>query len=123
MTQFISVSIIVLVNIANTLLLRYATDFSEREMAETIKMFFIGFFLFVVLVTNFFKFLLWGFIHKKFDLSNSYPITSIFYPAIYFIAIIKGEAILEVTKLIGIALILFGIILVNRNEKKPVQVS
>lgn len=71
-----------------------------------------------VIVINFIKFKLWGHIHKLYDLSDSYPAVAVFFPIIYVIAIFKGDAIFEFSKVMGIVFILFGIFYMNKVEKR-----
>ena len=73
--------------------------------------------LLLVIVINFIKFKLWGFIHKKFDLSKSYPAVAIFFPIIYIVSIYKGDADFEISKVIAILFIVFGIYYMNTSDK------
>ena len=103
--QFFWVLIIVLINILTILATRYATQVSYTE---TIVMILLG-----ILFVNAFKFLLWGYVHKRYPLGRSYPIVAIFYPLMYVISIYYGEAQWEATKIVGSSLILIGVVILN----------
>lgn len=77
-------------------------------------------FIFLVLGINYLKFRFWGFIHKNYNLSNSYPLTSLFFPLIYIISIIKGQSSFEVSKTVGVLFILIGIFILGRVRSKNV---
>lgn len=62
-----------------------------------------------VLFINFMKFKLWGTIYSRYHLSESYPLVALFFPLIYFVAIISDEAEFDAIKIFGILLILIGI--------------
>ena len=70
----------------------------------------------LVLTINFVKFKVWGNIYKKYHLSESYPLISLFFPLIYIVAIYKEEADFEFSKLIGVFFILGGIWIMNRKN-------
>jgi drug/metabolite transporter (DMT)-like permease len=72
----------------------------------------IGFVFFLQIL----RFLLWGIIHKKHDLSRSYPYIAIFFPLIYIIAIINQEASIEINKLLGVSLICIGIFNLHKSS-------
>lgn len=103
----------VLLTILSAYLLNY---YAKSNYSDNFLLFV--FIVIVVLLINIIKFLLWGNIHKKYLLSDSYPITAIFFPLIYIIAIFNGETQMEIKKTFGIVLILFGIYLVNLSSKK-----
>ena len=73
--------------------------------------------IFLVLVINFIKFKIWGLIYKRYNLSESYPLISLFFPLVYIVTIYNGEAVFEIKKVIGIICILVGIYIINSNEK------
>ena len=72
----------------------------------------------LVLLLHFFRFIIWGWIYNKHDLSYAYPFTSLFFPLIYIIALIQGTATLKAMKVLAIMIILTGIVLVHRSEYK-----
>jgi hypothetical protein len=63
----------------------------------------------LVVFINFMKFKLWGTIYRRYHLSESYPLVALFFPLIYFVAIISNEAEFDTIKILGIFLILIGI--------------
>ena len=63
------------------------------------------------------RFIFWGYIHTKYDLSQSYPLISVFFPIIFIIALIKGDTELSVFKVLGVLFIIFGIIISNYQTK------
>jgi len=70
----------------------------------------------LVLTINFVKFKVWGTIYRKYHLSESYPLISLFFPLIYIVAIYKEEADFEFSKLLGVFFILGGIWIMNRKN-------
>ena len=106
--QFFLVSLIVFLNVFIALVLRYATNISETRVVM------IALLLGVVLFISVVKFWLWGYIHKYFNLSTSYPMAATYYPIIYSVAIYYGETSFEVSKAIGTLLIFSGAILINK---------
>ncbi len=59
------------------------------------------------------RFIFWGYIHKKYDLSQSYPLVSVFFPIIFIIALVKGDTELSVLKVLGVLFIIIGIVISN----------
>ena len=106
------VSLTTVVTVITALLLDYgAKNYSLFHIASiTI--------IVVVIIVNFIKFKLWGYIHKQYHLSNSYPAVAIFFPIIYFISIMKEDAVFEFSKVIGIVFILLGIFYMNQAGKE-----
>ena len=110
--QFILVFCIVGIGITTALLLDFASTIST-----TLKLAILSIMV-LVLGLNFLRFLLWGLLHKQFDLSKTYPLTTIYFPLIYVISLAKGDAHLELTKLVGVALIIVGVIILQKNVKE-----
>lgn len=100
----------VLVTLFTALLLNYG---AKENTIYSINAIFI---LFLVLSINFIKFKTWGIIYKRYHLSESYPLVSLFFPLIYIVAIYNGEAVLEIKKIIGIVFILFGIYIMHSKK-------
>lgn len=69
-----------------------------------------------VLLLNILRVILWSAIHKRFRLSDSYPLTSLFFPMILVLSIFYGENI-GLTKLIGTAFITLGVLVLTRDKK------
>ncbi len=70
----------------------------------------------LALLINILKFGLWGWIHRNYDISKSYPLTSIFFPLIFIISYWKGEVDITGFKLVGIALIVLGLWVFERQK-------
>ena len=126
--RFLWVFSVVLVNVADGLILRFATQFKLSVAFDgmyglfqqainilTTKESLIALFLIGCSYTlNVSKFVIWGLIHKRYDLSGSYPIMALLYPIMYIIAIINGEAVLDLYKCIGTIFIMVGTVLANQ---------
>lgn len=108
--SIIAVLITVAMSIVTAIMLEFATHVSDRMNAVVFMI------IVAVLVINIAKFWLWGWIHKRYDLSKTYPIGALFFPLIYLIAWWQGETNLELGKLVGIALVVTGVVLLQRKE-------
>ena len=95
----------VLITISTSLILRFAAD--RYEYID----FFVIIIVISVMVINVIKFILWGLIHKRYQLNKSYPITVLFFPAIFLISYLLGETEPTLTKIIGIVIIVTGLII------------
>ncbi len=113
MKKFLLVLSTVLITISTSLILDYAAW--QNQSIDTR----VAALLAAVIVINFLKFSLWGWIHKHFDVSKTYPITAIFFPLILIVSIIKGEAEVTWLKLVGVLLITLGLILFHRKKQDP----
>lgn len=69
-----------------------------------------------VIFVNFVKFILWGKIYNKYDLSEVYPLTALFFPIIYIISLYQNETSLSFRKLIGVLIILVGCFIFNQKR-------
>jgi hypothetical protein len=74
----------------------------------------------VVLGLNVFKFVVWNFLHKRYDLSSTYPLTAIYFPLIYTIAVFKSEVIVDFVSLAAITFIFIGVYLIF-SSNKPIK--
>jgi hypothetical protein len=101
----------VLVTLSTAILLNYGAKENDIFSIGA------GIIIFLVLSINFIKFKIWGIIYKRYHLSESYPLVSLFFPLIYIVAIYNGEAILELNKILGIFFILFGIYVMNSKKE------
>jgi len=70
----------------------------------------------IVFLVNIVKFKIWGFVYKRYNLNESYPLTALFFPLIYLVAIINNEAVIEFNKIIGILLIVVGALVMSQRE-------
>lgn len=111
--KFGLVTLTVLVTLMTAMLLNHSAKESHLFSFDA------GLIIFLVLAINYLKFKVWGFIYKRFHLSESYPLVALFFPLIYMLAIYNGEATFETKKIIGVTLIIIGIyIMNNKNIKK-----
>ena len=104
----------VLITVLTSLVLDYAAEL------ENIFSSFSFFLIIIALAINTLKFGLWGWIHKHFDVSKTYPLTAIFFPIIFFVAYLKNEAEMTPTKIVGVYLIFVGIYIFEKNKKQEV---
>lgn len=63
-------------------------------------------------VLNGLRFLVWGYTHKHYPLSHSYPFTALFFPCILLISAWYGEPI-GWTKITGVCVIVLGLMLMT----------
>jgi hypothetical protein len=105
--------ITVLMSVATALLLNYAAN-TKPSVAVLIAAVIAP-----VVAINVAKFWLWGWIHRRYPLSQTYPASTLFFPLIYAIALWTGEARFESAKILGIILIVAGVALLQPpgNEK------
>ena len=68
--------------------------------------------LVVAVLLNGVRFLAWGYTHRHYPLSRSYPLTALFFPCILLLSIHYGETI-GWSQVAGVALILAGLWLMN----------
>jgi hypothetical protein len=52
---------------------------------------------------------IWGALNKRFKLSDTYPLTALFFPVIFLFALLSGESDLDINKLVGLLLIVSGL--------------
>ena len=102
MKQLLVISTII-ISVLSSLLLNFASNLQNKT--TYIVLFILG----IVLTFNIFKFLLWGYIHRSYRISSSYPLTSLFFPIIFIISLITDEVNFSLYKLYGVLLIISGI--------------
>lgn len=100
-----------LTGVFTSVLLTLLTAFILSYSAKNIKLYSITCILIfsLVIFLNIIKFLIWGGLNKKFDLSKTYPLTAIFYPLIFITAILTGDTIISIQKVLGLIFISFGV--------------
>jgi len=109
------VSAAVMLNIMSAIMLKVAADMERPTLLIV-----IGFLVLVVFI-NLLRVVFWSAIHRRFPLSDSYPLTSIFFPMILMISVLYGEHI-GLSQLIGTLLITVGVvILVKGRDYKTAQ--
>ena len=62
----------------------------------------------IVSTVNAARFFIWGYIHRHYPISISYPLNSLFFPLILLLGFFYGEEI-SVMKILGVALITIGV--------------
>ena len=107
--------IIVSISISTALILDYIQNLN------------IDFFSFHVIVgitfvlgLNVFKFIVWNFLHKRYDLSSTYPMTAIYFPLIYIISVFKAEVTVDILSIIGILFVFFGVYMIFSIDQEEV---
>lgn len=68
----------------------------------------------LVVLINVLRVLFWGAIHKRYRLSDSYPLTSVFFPMILLLGWWYGEAV-GLGQIIGTLLITAGVLLMMKD--------
>jgi hypothetical protein len=65
---------------------------------------------------NLVKFLLWGWLNSRHDLSKTYPLTALFYPLIFGYSLYKGQIDFQLNQFFGLLVILAGIAIFERGS-------
>ncbi len=106
------VSAVVTLNILSAIILKQAADMEQptRLLLATI--------LILLVFINLLRVAFWSSIHRRFPLSDSYPLTSIFFPIVLMISLLYGEQV-GLNQLIGTFFITVGVaILVQGSDRK-----
>ena len=103
------VSIAVALNLLSAIVLKEAADMGHPTL-----MVIAGIIMLVALI-NLFRVMFWAAIHRRFPLSDSYPLTSIFFPMILAISALYGESI-GMGKIVGTLFITLGVVVLVTNE-------
>ena len=104
MLQLILVSVAVALNIASAIALKEAAELVQPTIV------IITALVSLVVVINLLRLAFWSAIHRRYNLSDSYPLTSIFFPMILLISALYGEEI-GIFKLVGTLFITIGVAL------------
>jgi len=112
MLAILLVSVAVGLNLVSAVVLKEAADMGRASLLVVTAL------IFLVVLINLLRVAFWAAIHKRFRLSDSYPLTSLFFPMIMVLSALYGEEI-GFAKLIGTVLITLGV-LVLMNGEKPV---
>ena len=70
-----------------------------------------------VVLVNGLRFVVWWYVHKRFPLSSSYPLSSLFFPLILIMGYAYGEEITS-TKIIGAGIIVIGVALMTHENSR-----
>lgn len=65
---------------------------------------------------NALRFFVWGYTHRHYPLSHSYPLTALFFPCILLLSAWYGDPVTN-SELAGVTVIMAGIVLMNWKEK------
>lgn len=105
------VSVAVSLSLVSAVLLKEAANMNQASLLV------ISALIFLVIVINLLRVVFWAAIHKRYRLSDSYPLTSLFFPMILALSALYGEEI-GIPKLIGTALITLGVLILMVGEKR-----
>jgi len=103
MIPLLVVSAAVVLQIAGAVVLKTLAD--RAPVPPAILIFGIG----VVALLNGLRFLAWGFAHRRYPLSTTYPLASVFFPLMLGVAYLYGDPI-RLHQLLGTALITGGVV-------------
>ena len=96
------VTVAVALNIASAIVLKEAA-----ELADPTAVVLIGLLTLVALI-NLLRVVFWSAIHRRYRLSDSYPLTAIFFPMILLLSMLYGEQV-GAYKIAGTLLITLGV--------------
>lgn len=107
----ILVIIAVILSVISAILLKEATSFKYSVIPGKITI------VFSVLIINIARLFLWSAIHKRYQLSYSYPLSSVFFPVILVVSFYYGDQI-GFNEIMGTGLITLGVVLLIGVGKK-----
>lgn len=97
------VLIAVILNVFSAVLLKSLADASSPAI-----LWLLGGILLAVII-NCMRFLVWGYALKRYPLSNTYPLASIFFPVMLVVSYLYGEPV-SMNQILGTLLILCGVV-------------
>lgn len=109
------VSTTIVLNLLSAVLLKEAASSRDPALVS------VAIVLFLVLALNLLRVFVWSAIHRRYPLSNSYPLTSLFFPIIMLISVYYGESI-GWTEICGTLLITLGVATLSSQgiaERRP----
>ena len=65
-----------------------------------------------VIILNLLRFVVWGYAHRRFPLSTSFPLSSLFFPLMLVVAVLFDDPV-EARQVAGVVLITMGSIWLN----------
>lgn len=101
----------VFITLATAALLNYAAKTPWSGITAPV------FLICLVILINLVKLKTWGFLYQRFQLCETYPLVSLFFPLLYLLAIINGETQPEMQKTVGATAITFGVFLLSRENR------
>ena len=93
-----------------------AWSLKEASMKNDISISMLAFVMVIVIGVNGGRFILWGYIHKHYPISFSYPINSLFFPAILVMSYVYGESV-GVFQMLGVLCITTGVAVLTYGNK------
>lgn len=100
----------VILNVFSAVLLKEAADLEHPSIIM------LAIFILAVVIVNLFRVYVWGAIHKRYRLSDSYPLTSLFFPLILLLGSYYGDEI-RLPELVGAMLITAGVFILATDSK------
>lgn len=94
---------VVFLNLLNALILKHAAAAGHSSLV------LVGAFIAVVLLINLGRVVLWGWIHRRYSLARSYPLTAIFFPLIAMLSWWEGEPV-TAQAVVGVVIITLGVL-------------
>lgn len=107
--QISLILLIILLQTTIALILQWASDYSNEILTLIL-------ILALVIGLNGGRFVIWGVLHRKYDLSKTYPLISLFFPFIYAIALYQNEAALTWNKILGLVFVFIGVFTLTREN-------
>lgn len=109
--------LLLLLLVLSTVLIQLFVAILLKELAErpTTRLWMV-FILGGALALNALRMLVWGFTHRLYPLSHSYPLTALFFPCIMLLGLHYGEPV-RVHQIAGVAVIIAGLVLMNRTQE------
>jgi len=108
--KYLLVGSTVILNIAGALVMDYA---AEIEYPVLLDLFVITC---IIIAFNAWRIMVWSFVHKRFELSKSYPIIAIAFPIMLLISVYQGESSFNTQNISGSLLIISGLLLLSKGE-------
>lgn len=93
----------VVMNVASGIVLKEMATRPQLSLTQQ------GLLTLVVVVLMFMAFKLWGFAHKHYPISFTYPLSCIFFPIILLVSFFYGDPI-SLSKIIGTILVTIGVL-------------
>lgn len=103
---FFLITFTVLLNVSGSIIMKEISQHSGTD-------FYIVFIaILLVIVINLIRMGLWNIIHRKFDLSYSYPLTSLFFPLVLVVGYFYGDVITW-NMVVGAVIITLGVSVIS----------
>ena len=110
--RVLGVLLSVLMTFATSVILKLAA--AEFNLVSTMGLLII----LLVFIINVLKFMTWGWLNNRYDLSSTYPLTALFFPLIFIYAVMEGDTLITPQKILGLCFILGGLIVMETTRPK-----